>query len=396
MTVPSSAPLAVNLSITQDGDYLGSHESTVNVATGGTNSISIPTNNDNVDEADGSITVEILTGVPQLANKKYQISADQAKFKQTIIVNDNDVPEVSITRDVESIAEDAADPKFTYTLNANPLPHREIEVEVRITKTGGNILAPTQTTMYDMSTSGVVTGEVNIFNNDDNEANGIITIEVISGVDTGYAPVSNSTPNDTSASTNTITVMVIEDDIPEISISGKSSVSEVDDAIFTLVADPIPHGEITINVEVTQAPNLGNLSLYAGPSSSAPLTHMVVMRTTDDPRGRQTLTLDLINSSGGSITATVIANSAGGYVPKSSGNAHEHTIHVSDPDSPPNGPVIELVELTNKTITEGSTAAFNFQVEAGATVPVALEVNLSIGGEGSFISGSPTETVNYL
>ena len=394
MTVSSTAPLEINLNITQVGDYLGTHENTVDVYSGGMNSISIPTTNDNDDEDDGSITVEILTGIPQLANKKYQISTEPTKFKQTIIVNDNDVPEVSITRVVETIAEDAADQKFTYTLNANPLPYQEIEVEVRITKTGGNILAPTQTTMYDMSTSGVATGEVNIFNNDDNEANGIITVEVISGVDTGYVPVNNSTPNDTSASTNTITVMVIEDDIPEISISGKSSVSEVDDAVFTLVADPIPHGEITINVEVTQEPNVGNLSLYAGPSSSAPLTHTVVMRPTDDPRGRQTLTLDLIDSSGGSITATVIANQAGGYDPKSSGNAHEHTIHVSDPDSPPNGPVIELVALTNTTITEGSTATFNFQVEAGATVPDALEVNLSIGGEGSFIDGAPTETVN--
>ena len=83
MTVEESAKLEVSLNITQEGDYLGTHKNTVDVYSGGMNSISIPTNNDNDDEADGSITVEILTGVPQLTNKKYQISADQVKFKQT-------------------------------------------------------------------------------------------------------------------------------------------------------------------------------------------------------------------------------------------------------------------------------------------------------------------------
>ncbi len=401
MTIPDLTPdsinperLEVNLSITQVGDYLGTHEDTVDVFTGGSNSISLPTNEDSVDEADGSITVEIVTGIPQIANKRYQISTDPTKYKQTISVNDNDVPAVSITRDIDSIAEDAADSKFTYTLTSDPVPYQAISVEVSITKTGGNILAPNQTTTINMSTSGIVKGEVNILDNNDNEADGVVTISVISGTDTGYAPVSHSTPNDTSTKTNTITVTVIDDDIPEISISGKSSVSEDDDAVFTLVADPTPRGDITINVQITQTPNVSGQRLYTTATSTGPRTLNVMMLTTDNPRGSKTLTLNLSDAGGGSITATVLTHSSGNYVPQTAGNAHTHTIHVSDPDSPATGPVIELVALTNTTITEGDSVVFEFRVEAGSTVRDALELNLSIGGEGKFIDGTPAETVD--
>ena len=412
--------LEVSVLVTQSGDFIsgfiksgefisGSIPTFVPVTeANGTGSLTIRTDADTNDEANGSITVEIVQGLgllpdgagqdddvrDEIAKRNYQInSSDPTKVTQTIMVNDDDDPEVSIIGDVPSITENATEAKFSYTLTANPVPHRAIEVEVRITKTGGNVLAPTQTNLISMSTSGVIKGDVNILNNDVNEADGIVTVEVISGDDTGYVPVSNSTPNDTNP-TNTITVTVIDDDIPQISISGESSVSEDDDAVFTLMAAPLPRIDITINVEITQNPNVGNLSLYAGHSSSAAQTQTVEMLLTDDPRGRQTLTLDLIDQSGGTITAKVITHPNGGYEPKTDGNEHIHTIQVTDPDSPADGPVIDIVAPTNPTITEGSTATFDFKVEDGSTVPNALKINIGVTPIGNFISGTSPKEVN--
>ncbi len=400
--------LNVSVLVTQSGDYIsGSIPTFVPVtAANGTGSLTIQTNNDSNDEAQGSISVEIVQGLGLLpegteqsdevreviAMRNYRKSTAPAKVTQTIMVNDNDDPEISITRSGSSFAENVAN--VTYTLTANPVPHRGIMIKVAITQTGGNMLDPGQTETVSLSASTErVNGTVKILDDNVDEENSTITVQVVTNSnDTGYVPVSNSTANDTTNQTNTITFLVTDDDVPAISVTGNSSVNEADDAVFNLVADPVPWKTITINVEITQTPNVGGQFLYVGLNSLIPQTRTVMMTTS----GRAPLTLDLRNQGGGFITATVTTHPDGNYSPKTASDAHTHRIQVIDPDTPPsnNAPVIEIVALTNSTIAEGSSVTFDFQVEAGTAVPTALEVTLSVTQVGTFISGSTPQEVS--
>ena len=387
-----SVALEVSLNVSQIGNFLGTYTSTVSIPTTGTAMKSFPTTDDNDDEADGSITVQILQGIKQLDDKNYRVSATDTKVSQTIMITDNDTPQVKITRIDETAIENEL--SFTYQLTATPAPYQQITVNVNISESGA-ILSGTQDATIDMSTSGSATGTINL--QEDNVDEDVSTITIVVGTGTGYAPVSNSTANE--PTTNAITVVVSDDDVPAISVSGSSSVSEDLDATFTLTADIVPWENITINVTISQDPITKTPShqlLYMGAVASPGHQSLTVdMLTTDNPRGRKDFSLDLFDLDGGSITVMIATHPDGKY---KLGQTPTILTHISDEDTPPTGPTVELVSVDADSIIEGGTATFNFQaptVVAGTvTLTRALEVNLSVTLTGDFFSGTPTNQVD--
>ena len=103
---------------------------------------------------------------------------------------------------------------------------------------------------------------IRLEDDDVDEADSEISIQVTAG--TGYAPVSNSTANDATTATNTITFSIADNDVPQISVSSAGSVSENDDAIFTLTSNIRPLNELTIRVDLSSELFTMGQSLFVG------------------------------------------------------------------------------------------------------------------------------------
>ena len=331
--------------------------------------------NDDMDEADGEITLT-LTGGSAYVN---------AGAAVTVNVTDDDVPLVSISENNGIVSEST--PSITYTLSATPTPHQDITINLMIMDPGDFIAGDPDPDIV-MTTADNGTKPVTVILQDDrdDEADNSIIIQVVAGdgSDPGYEPVAEPTqPTDPLKS---ITINVSDDDVPSISIIGDASVSEDDNAIFRITADINPRVDLTINVEVTQSPTVLNQLLYSDADQMGNHSTTVSMRTTDNQETQLSLTLN--DMGGGFITVTITTHDDGNYELNTTNDAHIHTIQVIDPDTAPTGPVIELVTVTTATITEGTDAVFNFQVATGGTVTTALELDLSITQTGSFFDES--------
>ena len=340
--------------------------------------------NDVMDEADGVITLTLKGGSAYV----------NAGAAVTVNVTDDDVPLVSISENNGMVSEST--PSITYTLSATPTPHRDITIKLMITDAGDFIAGnPDPDIVLTTADNGTKLVTVILQDDRDDEADDSIIIQVIAGdgSDPGYEPVAEPTqPNDLLKS---ITIDVSDDDVPSISIIGDASVNEDDNAIFRVTADINPRVDLTINVEVTQNPNVDEQLLYSDADQMGNHSTTVSMRTTDSQEGQ--LTLDLNDAGGGFITVTITTHDDGNYELNTTNDAHIHTIQVIDPDSLPDGPVIELVPVTTVTINEGADAVFNFQVANGTTTPLdyALVVDLSIIQSGNFFDESQvTKTVD--
>ena len=112
----------------------------------------------------------------------------------------------------------------------------------------------------------------------------------------------------------------VPDPDPEISISGGAGVTEGDDAVFTLTADPAPQSDLTVNVSVSQSGDFGvstgSRTVTIPTGGSAPLAVSTVDDDADEPDG--------------SVTATL--NTGSGYTVSTSANAA--TVAVADDDDP--------------------------------------------------------------
>ena len=241
----------MNLGISQVGNYLdGVQPNTVTIPTRGFASISILTDDDEINEPDGSYTVEILRGSLNPTNKNYQLSEDQSKVSQTIMVQDNDIPQVSISRIAEVVSE--RDQTISYIITATPAPNQDITIEVNITETGA-VISGIPNTMITMSTTGIASGEIMLNDDEEDEYDSRITIQVVSG--TGYQPVSESTPN--AEPSNTITILVKDDEELDLKIAiheeSRGPIIAGNTAVFELTStEDLPDGGLNIDIQVSQ------------------------------------------------------------------------------------------------------------------------------------------------
>jgi len=128
----------------------------------------------------------------------------------------------------------------TFTLTANPAPTSDLPVSVSVSETGSFAAsAETGARTVTIGTGGTVDFTVATEDDAIDEADGSIAATITAG--TGY----------TVGSAATASVTVADNDVPTISITGGSAVTEGGDVTFTLTATPAPAAALPVNVAVT-------------------------------------------------------------------------------------------------------------------------------------------------
>ena len=171
-------------------------------------------------------------------------------------------------------------------------------------------------------------------------------------------------------------VVVNDNDVPVISVSGGSAVTEGTSAAFTLSISPAPHQALTVNIGRTQTGSyLTATSNFTVSVSAGATTKDFTIATTDDSN----------DEDNGSVTATV--KSGTGYNVHGTNNSAE--VAVNDNDVP-------VISITaGRVVTEGGNATFT--VSATPTPVRDLTVNVTVTQTGAFVAsanlGSKTVTV---
>ena len=221
---------------------------------------SVTIHDDEVDEANGSITLSILADSG--SNVKYTPRPSEAgagTYKNEIVITviDNDIPKVSISR-IDEIAF-LSDGSFMYKVSANPAPFEEITVNLMIEQTG--MFIDQETNLMVNRTINIPkdrteeTGTVMLNQTGSVDDNSMITIKVSNGE--GYEPVSEDTANVDNS--NTVMISVKSVNLPELSISASGFVTEGTDmfANFTITSTILP----------TDANNTNTLAITYYPES---------------------------------------------------------------------------------------------------------------------------------
>ncbi|MCY3938841.1 MAG: hypothetical protein OXG22_10845, partial [Chloroflexi bacterium] len=143
-------------------------------------------------------------------------------------------PEISVTAG-SGVTEGGS---ASFTITADPAPASPLAVSVSVAQSGdyaasGTTGAQTVT----IPTSGSVSHTVATINDDTDEADGSVTLTLKAG--DGYT---------VSSSNNEATVAVSDDDVPEISVTAGSGITEGGSASFTVTADPAPASPLSVSL----------------------------------------------------------------------------------------------------------------------------------------------------
>ena len=262
------------MTIVETGDVLSGatnkmKEIRVMMTTSGMANGNVEIANDTDNEANSTVTVQVVNGtgyIPVSNSNDATKAINNIKF----VVEDNDIPQVSITRvsktpGMEDFSFNEGDLTVPYMIVASPVPYQTITINITVTQTG-NVIDGAIPQTIDLPTLGMKEYTIRLDDDDMDEVDGEISIQVTTG--TGYAPVSNSTANDATTATNTITISIADNDVPQISVSSAGSVSENDDAIFTLTSNIRPLNELTIRVDLSSELITTGQSLFVGAGST--------------------------------------------------------------------------------------------------------------------------------
>ena len=267
------------------------------------------------------------------------------------------VPEISITAGAD-IAEGG---DATFTITATPNPSADLDVTVEVSQSGDYASTGSQTVT--IPTTGTQTLTVNTTNDATDEPDGSVTATVSTG--TGYT---------VSSSASAATVAVSDDDVPEISITAGTAITEGGDATFTITATPTPSADLDVTVEVSQS---GDYASTGSQTVTIPST------------GSQTLTVTTTNDANdepdGSVTATISTGT--GYTISSS--ASGATVAVSDDDT---SSLPEISITAGADIVEGGGAKFT--ITATPPPSAQLTVNYTVSQGGDFGVSVTTGSVN--
>ena len=363
-----TADLAVSVTVATAGDYgVTAGSRTVTIA-GGTSSktLTLPTTDDSTDEADGSVTLTVNPGngytVGQLSSETAQIQDDdepqQQQPPQPVVT-----PVVSITGG-SGVSEGG---NASFTVTANPAPTSALSVSVTVSASG-DYGATTGSRTVTIPTGGTATFTVGTTNDGNDEAAGSVIATVNAG--NGYT---------VSSSQGAATVGVSDDDVPVVSISGGSGVTEGGDASFTVTASPVPAADLSVSVTVTASGDYG--ATTGQRTVTVPTTGSAVLTvgTTDDGN----------DESDGSVTATV--NAGEGYAVSSSQGVA--TVSVSDDDDAP--PVVTpVVSISGGSgVTEGGDASFTITASPVPAADLSVSVTVTASGDYGATTGQRTVTV---
>ena len=361
---PTTA-ITVSVNTSEDGNVIsGTPDETVTIGTTGQATLTVATDDDQIDEPNSEVTAKLQGGTG------YAVGTPSSA---TVTVEDNDIsppgtPQVTITAGTSPVTEGTA---ATFTITANPAPTTAITVSVN-TSEDGNVISgtPDETVTIDANET---TATLTVATHDDqiDEPNSEVTAQLQGG--TGYAV---GTPS-------SATVTVEDNDIsppgtPQVTITaGTSPVTEGTAATFTITANPAPTTAITVSVNTSEDGNV----ISGTPDETV---------TIDANETTATLTVathdDQIDEPNSEVTAQLQGGT--GYAV---GTPSSATVTVEDNDiSPPGTPQVTITADTSP-VTEGTAATFTITANPAPTT--AITVSVTVTETEDVISGTPDETV---
>ena len=350
--------LFVTFSVT-GGDAALSHDAPTSAtipANATTVTVSLATEDDNIDEPDATLTLTLADG------EAYDLGSDRAA---TLTVQDNDgTPELTAA---DASASEDADLVFEITLN--PASSQEVAVDYEITPDTA------QAADYTGTTSGAVTfapGETSkdvtlgLVDDTVDEPDETVTL-TLSGL-TGTASIADG------AAMGTIT----DNDLPSVTVSSGGDVTEGESAEFTLTrASQDTGAALLVNFTVTGGDAV--LSSNAPTAATIPAnatTVTVSLATEDDNTDEPDATLTLTLTDGAAYDL---------------GSDRSATLTVQDNDDAPDDNDLPVVTVTSGgNVTEGADAEFTL-TRASEDTGAALTVTFSVTGGGTaLINDAPT------
>ncbi len=325
--------------------------------------ITVTSVDDNVDQGDGQVSIS------------HQTTSKDANFSEvdvasvTVTVADDDDTPTAVTLSVAptTVDENAGATTVTVTAAVDGATRFGEDRTVRVSVSGDDSARFTAVNDFDLAISA---GEDNSHadfaltptNDSDNNGNTELTVDgTLNGVTVAAA-----------------TLTITDDDIPAVSISGGSAVTEGGSASFTLTASPAPSRSITVNVNVADSGSFaasGQTGARAVTMTSGTATLTV---STDD---------DSADEPNGSITATV--QSGSGYSVGSPGSA---SVTVNDNDEmQPSQVTPQLTIKGNGPVTEGDSAEFTITANPAPTMDLTVYLMVKDDSNGSDFVASDQE-----
>ena len=339
-TPPPAAPLEVTVTVAVEGAFgITAGERTVTIPTTGSHKLTLTTDNDGTDEANGSVTATVDAGAG------YTVGTASTG---TVAIADDDlpVPVVSIAAGAGVTEGTAA----SFVLTATPPPAAALEVTVTVAASGDYGIAAGERTVT-IPTTGSYTLTLATTGDEADEPDGSVTATVDAG--TGY----------TVGAASSGTVPIADDDLPPpaVSVAAKvGSITEGGDAVFTVTADRAVDANLAVTLNVTEAAGSDfvaaadegakTVTILAGKTSAA-----LTVKTDDDT----------VDEPDGSVTATVAAGD--GYTV---GAASSGTVAVADNDAAGR----PMVTVEDATAREGQTMQFAVRLSAAAKRDVWVRV----------------------
>ncbi len=349
---PPPAALTVTVDVVDSGDFANSGQTgaqQVTIGTGGTGTLTVITNNDTTDESDGTLTVTIASG------QGYTPSTTSSAA--SVAVNDDDTaPPVDCVNNAQWNTVQGY-----YSHNSGKAPnyganwyrvliaYKQARSDKTLPHWNGATVRPT--TPYTVAEAEA--GET---------------------VWSGWTPV-----REVLECLESSTIAPPPPPKPTVTVTGGSGVTEGDNAVFTVAADPAPAAPLTVTLTVDDDATSDFLAqgdkgtqtvtIQAG-QPSATLTLATVDDSTDEPHG--------------SVSATV--SNGNGYAV---GNPATATVAVSDDDDPlVTTPVVRLAGGSG--MTEGGAASFT--LTATPTPTGVITVTVDVTDSGSFAASGQTGT----
>ena len=343
-TPKPTANLDVIVEVTQSGDFVTTGSQTVTITSSGTAALTVPTDDDSNNEADGSVTATIIDGTG------YIVSSSAGST--TVAVSDDDAStEVKSQATIDKCVSDSLlnTVRRYYDANKDREP------------------------FYGRNWKRVLVAFADV---QDSQLTPYTAVEARASEQkwSGWKPIREA-------------LECIEEAPdpppvdPVISITAGNHVTEGSDATFTVTSTPSPSADLDVTVEVSQSGDYvstGARTITISTSGSATFTVSTTNDTTDEADG--------------SVTATLGAGT--GYTVSSSAGAA--TVNVSDDDVP------EISIAAGSGVTEGTPASFT--LTASPTPAADLDVTISVSQSGDYVttgtrivtisnSGSKTFTV---
>ena len=387
-TTASASLVTVRINVSQTGNVLsGSTGETTTIMPAGERQtyLEIATENDDVAEDNGSITVTLLTDDNSPAT--YTLTSRTYRHSATVEVYDDDTTPTITIADAAPVVEGTdASVVFPLTTSHAVRDSRAINIEV----TGAtNFIYPDQSatrityavtlTNYSLRSRF----QFPIDDDDFDEADGIISVAILAPTNPGDYQIGTSGSAQVSVSDND------ESLLPTISISSaNTTITEGSPVIFELTADSDPISDLNINfgTEIsgdyfdtnsdTLSPTVNRVLTFASQSSTGSYTSSFTIQTIDDA----------LDESDGYVTFTILAGTD--YQVASAPN-NSVKVNVVDDEPLPN---FGIAGATAATL-EPDLARFRLWTTTASALPVTVRINVSQTGNVLHSSAGDTTTI---